>query len=132
MPNFDFIADDTFRHNLEADDDELARCIKAKSWKAVVVLAGSVVEVILVDALVARGFRTKSGGDALSMSLADVIETYQREEIISDKAAHLSSVIRSYRNLIHPGISFAFGRGIRQAKLDLEEIQQDRKQKKEQ
>lgn len=37
------------------------------------------------------------------MQLADVITSCKLEKVISDRAADLCSVIRSYRNLIHPG-----------------------------
>ena len=50
MPTFDFITNDEFRSNLESDYEELEQCLKSGSWKAVLVLAGSVVEAMLVDA----------------------------------------------------------------------------------
>ncbi len=73
------------------------------AWKAVHVLAGSVVEAILVDYLIGTGYPKKSGKDPLKMELGPIISACKDEKIITERTADLSSVIRSYRNLIHPG-----------------------------
>ena len=51
MADFTFIVDPGLRRGLESDFKELSACLKAEAWKAVHVLAGSIVEAVLIDAL---------------------------------------------------------------------------------
>src|SRR5256885_13481073 len=102
-PKFDFITDVDFRTSLESDYRELLRCIENGAWKAVHVIAGSVVEAILSDYLIGIGYEKKSGKNPLEMELGPIISACRAEKIITDRTADLSSVVRSYRNLIHPG-----------------------------
>lgn len=97
---FNFITSEDFRASLEADHKELLSCLKVGAWKAVHVLAGSIVEAVLVDYLQAVGY---SKADPLKMDLSQAIDACKLEKVLSDKAATLSTVIRTYRNLIHPG-----------------------------
>lgn len=102
-PKFDFITEASFRTSLESDYRELIRCLDNGAWKAVHVLAGSVVEAILTDYLIGVDYQKKSGRDPLKMELGPIIQACKEEKIITERTADLSSVIRSYRNLIHPG-----------------------------
>jgi len=102
-PRFDFISEASFRTSLESDYRELIRCLDSGAWKAVHVLAGSVVEAILTDYLVGVGYQKKAGKDPLKMELGPIIAACKDEKIITERTADLSSVVRSYRNLIHPG-----------------------------
>ena len=101
MMDLDYITGEGLRQSLESDFLELERSHAAKNWKSIHVLAGSIIEALLVDTLVALpGW---SGKDPLAMQLSEVISSCKQEKIISERAADLSSVLRSYRNLIHPG-----------------------------
>src|ERR1043166_4837844 len=51
MGAFDFVSDERFRESLESDYLEIQRCLDAEAWKAVHVLAGSIVEAVLIDYL---------------------------------------------------------------------------------
>jgi hypothetical protein len=102
-PKFDFITEAGFRSSLESDYRELTRCLENGACKAVHVLAGSVVEAILTDYLLGIDYQKKAGKDPLKMELAPIISACRSEGIITERTADLSSVIRSYRNLIHPG-----------------------------
>lgn len=102
MTNFDFITAKDFRESLERDFDELERSAKAQCWKGVQVLAGSIVEALLVDYLASTA-NSRVGKDPLKIDLADAIKICREEGVLSDRVADLCSVIRSYRNLIHPG-----------------------------
>lgn len=104
---FDFITDEAFRGSLAADYAELTRCREAGAWKAVHVLAGSIIEAVLIDYLVAQGLVDRDG--ALKLDLAGAIGLAKREKVISARASDLSSVIRDYRNLIHPGRAIRLG-----------------------
>lgn len=98
---FNFITDEDFRGSLEADYAEMQSCMEAQSWKAVHVLAGSLVETILIDHLLSQGLLQKK--EALTLDLGGAISKCKTGQIISEKTADLCSVIRAYRNLIHPG-----------------------------
>lgn len=100
MGKFDFISGDDFRASLEADYSELESALKAKAYKAVHVLAGSIVEALLIDYLIAINYSKKR---PLEMDLNGAISACKEEGVLSDRAEHFSQVIRSYRNLIHPG-----------------------------
>src|ERR1017187_1549780 len=101
--NFDFITDAEFRAALESDYRELSTCMTQSAWKSVHVLAGSVVEAILADYLIGTAYQSKSGKDPLKMELGPIISACKDQKIITERTADLSSVVRSYRNLIHPG-----------------------------
>ena len=100
MPAFEFIVDKGLRASLDSDWKELQDAFQNSAWKAVHVLAGSIVEAILVDHLISIGYQKKG---PLRMSLDEAIEACKAEGILSDKTAELSTVIRRFRNLIHPG-----------------------------
>jgi hypothetical protein len=101
MANFDFITDDDLRHSLEQDLTELIRCHQANAWKAVHVLAGSIIEATLIDYLVSAG--KIAAAAAYKTTLAELIELAEQSGVLSRKSVELSSIVRDYRNLIHPG-----------------------------
>src|SRR2546429_1304835 len=101
MATFDFINGEDFRLSLESDYQELNSAMQAKAWKAVHVLAGSIIEAILIDYLIASEYQKKSSFDPLKMTLAEAISACRQEHVLSEKTEHLSHVVRSYRNLIH-------------------------------
>lgn len=103
MLNFDFITGDDFRASLEADYRELVVCMEASAWKSVLVLAGSIVETLLIDYLVASDYQKRANKDPLKIELADAIAICKQEGVLKPRTADLCSAVRSYRNLIHPG-----------------------------
>ena len=102
MPSFDFITTKDFRESLEADDAEMRRAQESGAWKSVLVLSGSIVEALLVDYLLTTGSPGRSHRDPLKLDLAEVIDICLQEKALTERTANLCSVIRSYRNLIHP------------------------------
>ncbi|MDA0243679.1 MAG: hypothetical protein OT477_09710 [Chloroflexi bacterium] len=102
MGLFDFINDEDFRNTLESDYRELESSMKSGAWKAVHVLAGSIIEAMLIDCLISINYKNNQA-NILKMDLGQVINACQTESILSQRATDLSSVIRTYRNLIHPG-----------------------------
>jgi hypothetical protein len=104
MGLFDFMSDEAFRLSLEADYHELELCMQAGAWKAVHVLAGSIIETILLDYLLATDYPSRSNTNLklADMRLFEIINVCKSEHILTNKAADLSHVIREYRNLIHP------------------------------
>lgn len=105
MAAFDFITNEEFRAALEADQAELLACVAAKSWKAVHVLAGSIIEAVLLDYLVASEYQKSPLEDLLKMDLHKAIDACLAEGVLTSKTAQLSVVVKDYRNLIHPGRS---------------------------
>jgi hypothetical protein len=99
---FAFITDPALRGSLQADYAELQQCLSIQAWKAVHVLAGSIIEALLVDSL--RALVAPSEVEGLyKLPLDALITRCAEESLVSERAAQLSHVIRGYRNLIHPG-----------------------------
>ena len=98
---FDYINDPEFRASLESDYTEMMLCASSEAWKAVHVLAGSIVEAALIECIVIEEFRNRE--DALKMDLGQAISLCREKGVISQRSSDLSSVIRGYRNLVHPG-----------------------------
>ena len=107
MSIFNFIIDEDLRSSLEVDYEELLRCVAGKAWKASHVLAGSLIEALLIDSLVSDGAVPRN--DALQLDLGQAIQKAKQTGMISAKSADLCSAIRAYRNLIHPGRSVRLG-----------------------
>lgn len=103
MPSFDFISEKDFRESLESDYQEMRKSIETGSWKSAQVLAGAVVEALLIDYLIAAPNPSRVSKNPLSMDLAEAISCCRAEKALSDRTGDLCSVVRSYRNLIHPG-----------------------------
>ena len=103
MTNFDFITSKEFRESLESDYNEMRSCVEAQAWKSVQVLAGSIVESLLIDYLSSTPNANRSKKDPLKLDLSEAITICREEKVLSERASDLCSVVRSYRNLIHPG-----------------------------
>ena len=103
MASFDFITEPEFRASLEADSRDMATAIDSKSWKVVHVLAGSIIEAVLADYLLTIASEDQTGNDPLEFTLGQLISASREKDAISETTVQLSTVIRDYRNLIHPG-----------------------------
>ena len=102
MANFDFIEQTDFKTSIESDFRELQLSLESKSWKSAHVISGSIVEALLTEYLVINPPQS-STKTPLSMDFSELIQVCKAENVISPRTADLCSVIRSYRNLIHPG-----------------------------
>lgn len=100
---FDFINDSKFREILERDYKELDKCLETKSSKSVLILAGSIIESILADYFINFPIDGYEQNKILSLDLFKLIELAKEKGLISQKTKDLSTVIKNYRNLIHPG-----------------------------
>lgn len=103
MSEFDFIPASPFKTSLDTDFVELLRVIDAGAWKSAAVLAGSIVEALLIDYLQSTPSLVPKGKDPLKLDLAEAISICRDAKVLSQRTCDLCSVIRSYRNLIHPG-----------------------------
>ena len=106
MPSYDFVAGDAFRKSLQADQRELDACLgDVTAYKAAVVLAGSIVEAMLSDALAGTAHKFKNGKPLLEQDLGGLISAARAEKILTPATSDMCSGVRQYRNLIHPGRS---------------------------
>lgn len=102
MLNFDFVSDEKFRFSLEQDYQELISSVQNGAWKAAHLLAGSIIEAILIDYLLATGLQHT---DLLNLTLEDAISLSAEKGGLSEKAVYVAYTIKSYKNLIHPNRS---------------------------
>ena len=113
-----FITDSTLRGSLRLDIEHVGRVLTYGEWKATTVLAGSVIEALLLWKLgtlpaadvegAARTARTWRKVPGLTeWHLPDYIEVAAvvpaANPIILPDTAALLRVVKNYRNLIHPG-----------------------------
>ncbi len=102
MDIFGFISDDSLRASLVQDYTEMETCLREKALKAVYVLSGSIIEAVLVDHLLTVQPKGIGRDQVLSMDLGKLIETCNGLGMLSQKSMNLLTVLRTYRNLIHP------------------------------
>lgn len=99
--SLDFVAHDDLRSSLENDLLEMDSALSGNSYKAAVVLSGSVVEALVIDTLIASGILLEA--EALKLELAPALQAALQAKLITQRCFDLSTVVRNYRNLIHPG-----------------------------
>ena len=97
--DFTFVNDARVQKILERDYKELQNLNPQTATKSVIVLAGGIIEGLLLDALAASGKLTFE--EACKGYLNDMIDHAKSKSII--KEDHLTHAVRTYRNLIHPG-----------------------------
>ncbi len=108
-----FITDTDLRTNLRIDIGAINRALSNGECKAATVLAGSVIEALLLWALklrpptdISNAIQTapKFTGKPLDeWHLPEYIEAAHRLRIISDNTAIQARLAKEFRNLIHPG-----------------------------
>jgi hypothetical protein len=103
--SFEFVGDEGLRASLGRDAKELSFASEAGAYKSTVVLAGSIIETILLDHLVSTDHGARTGNDPTKFEFWKLIETCHDEGVVSDRTKHLLHAVRDYRNLIHPGRS---------------------------
>lgn len=103
MKNFEFIADQQYKNLLIRDFSELQTCVDSKASKSVLILSGSIIEAVLLEFFSHNLPEGITKTKLLKMSLAELIIQAEKIELISSKSRELSTVVKNYRNLIHPG-----------------------------
>jgi hypothetical protein len=111
-----FIADSDFRDTLRLDISATNRALANEEWKAATVLAGSVVEALLLWSL-----QQKTGAEIQAAPvkkpskpleewyLSDYIDVATALGIIEAYTASQVRLAQDYRNLIHPGRAIRLG-----------------------
>jgi len=120
----DFIADAAYRNQLRTDISAAYSAERNGEWKAATVLAGSVVEALLLWALqqgneqqvtaaatnaANTGFQINPAAPLERWTLAQYIEVAERMDVISDSSATQARLTKDFRNLIHPGRAVRLG-----------------------
>jgi len=103
MTDFRFIADEQIRATIERDKKELDNCLEHQLYKSALILAGSIIEAILVDYFLVFPRQNFTNEQILRATLSDLIDWAAEDDLITKQTKELSTVIREYRNLIHPG-----------------------------
>lgn len=103
MPYFNFITNEEFRLGLESDYKELQATFKVDAWKAVHVLAGSIIEALLIDFLLSTKHKSWSTNKILSLKFNEAIKECKEVGLLSNRSESLTTVVKDFRNLIHPG-----------------------------
>lgn len=103
MADFRFIMDERLRALVERDKREMDRCLEHRLCKSTILLAGSIIEAILVDFFLTFSRSGLTPDQVLRANLATLIEWAYQDGLITSRTRDLSTVIKDYRNLIHPG-----------------------------
>lgn len=114
-----FIADDDLRRTISVDIASVKRAWSNQEFKAVTILAGSVTEALLLDAIRARGreqtreshtrlmelgrIPANSPADSLRWGLAELNEVAHDAGVIQEPVWTQVNLARDFRNFIHPG-----------------------------
>jgi hypothetical protein len=98
MPDFSFIEDPEIRRIVERDYSELKRLDPNASTKSVLIMSGTIIEGLLLDATVKTNTLTTE--KAADMTLQQLLTAATRQSIIRED--RLGNAVRNYRNLIHP------------------------------
>jgi len=101
--DFDFITDEKFRNILTRDFEELQKCIDCKASKSVLILSGSIIEAVLSDYFINFPPPEINSKKVLTMEMAKLIELAFENKLISQSTRDLTTVVKNYRNHIHPG-----------------------------
>jgi hypothetical protein len=91
--------DEKFRFSLERDYQELVVSLQNGAWKAAYILAGSIIEAVLIDYLLAVDYQD---ADPLEMTLDSAIRACSDMGALSEKTEYMIYMINAYKNLINP------------------------------
>ena len=121
-PDFSFISNPDLCRIIERDYGEVPTCLDAPAYKAATVMCGSVMEALLLDALLRTEAKAKQsqnaprekGGKVVEdlgrWSLNSMIEVAVDLDMIPKSTLGLTShALREYRNLIHPAVEIREG-----------------------
>ena len=100
-----------------------------KNEKSVIILAGSLVEAVLMyyceeEQEITYLYQQRKNKrtvkrDLYDSDLAEILHYLQEKKILSDLFVHIGNIARIYRNFIHPGRELREPELINQSKLDL-------------
>jgi len=109
-----FMNDKHLRAIATQDWSETKLCFTAKAWKYTVIACGSVLEAILLDALLGKPDEAYAAykanhpdrarsKDLLRWGLDDLVDAAEKMKLIDEASFHLGHALRLHRDLVHPG-----------------------------
>jgi hypothetical protein len=114
----DYISDPDFKESLQIDISAANQALRNGEWKAATVLAGSVIEALLLWALqeiqatdpdkinnARNGLTSNPGQNLEKWTLYQLIYVAEEIGVITRDTATQSRLAKDFRNLIHPGRS---------------------------
>ena len=109
--NSDFISikNARLRQVLRADLEELEGALEHGLHKASLILAGGIVEALLLDYLEGIGYEGPKGAAPAAMTLNDLIAACEQEGALTPQTVSQCHVLKQYRNIIHPGRAARYG-----------------------
>jgi hypothetical protein len=104
--SFDFVSSSALRSIIARDYEEL-RSVEAGSVKGRALLAGSVIEGLLVDALEREGF---NASDVEGLRFVQLVEEAAGAKLIQKRTKAAANSVRDLRNFVHPAVELREGR----------------------
>jgi hypothetical protein len=104
--DFAFVKSDPVRAIATRDHEEL-RAVADRTTKATALLAGSVIEAVLFDALGRVGFTAKQLD---RMELHEMVDEAAAAKIIQPRTQKAAHAVRGARNFVHPAVELREGR----------------------
>jgi len=117
-PRLEFVTDTALRRSVARDIDSLEALLQGEQWKAVTVVAGSVVEALLLarlldahnvaeakahEAAQAEAQKWNADEPMTGWSLSKMISVAEGIGLIDEDVATVCQGTRHFRNVIHPG-----------------------------
>lgn len=107
------ISDPEMRGIIQRDLLECAIAVVAKQDKLATIMCGSIVEALLMQRIIERGFlkydisaisgsKKASSYPVSEMGLSELLYVADKEKILNKNSYHLGHYIRDYRNIVHP------------------------------
>ncbi len=126
--DFTFVNNKELRGIIERDFGWLYKSLAVEAWKPVIILAGGLIEALLLDKLSTDETKARSSSkapkenDLKKWDLDNLIDVAVDLSYINIGVEKLSDAVRHYRNLVHPGNELRSGLKIEpeEAKIAIE------------
>jgi hypothetical protein len=126
-PKFGFVHDSAIKAIVERDYNELVR-IRETALKARFILAGGIIEGLLLDGLLQdmpRAMSTSPGRRERrpleEWGLSALLDAAVELKLISSSAQSFGHSVREYRNLVHPGLEYRSGLTLASEEVEIAE-----------
>lgn len=123
-PQFSFVQDQKLRSFIERDYEDLKRARISGSLRLRFVLAGGLIEGLLLDALISRpatmqtAAAKKEGKTPEYWSLGGLLDAATELQLLRTSVEKLGSPVREFRNMVHPGVEWRSG-----TPIEIEEVE---------
>ncbi len=105
------VSDLALREILKRDLKENALALLTDSYKATLVLSGSIIEAFILNKIIASGIikhlpnaYAKKKKQVKNMNLSEMLFTADKNKTIEVQLYHFSQALKQYRNFIHPAV----------------------------